>query len=269
MVCCYLKEKNEVAVLVVISKFDKSLIVFFAIIFGIIFVAANVANFAPILDLPSHPIEQINVPLGCAAGEFLKIDATGTGWSCETIDTTPAVGVPSGTIVMWSGAIDSIPVGWKLCNGSNGTPDLSGKFIVGYDSLNIDYNSVGKTGGLEEVTLSIDELPAHTHAMTGSTGSAGGHTHTGTTSSSGNHSHRISGVYTATINARSGSDFVGFHRSGSTASTNSTGAHTHTFTTSSSGAHTHTINATIDSTGGGEAHENRPPYYTLAFIMKE
>jgi microcystin-dependent protein len=252
-----------------ISKFDKSLIVFFAIVFGLIFVGANVANFASNPSLPSHPLEQIDVPSICNAGEFLKINDSGDGWECAIINTTPQDSVPSGTIVMWSGTIDSIPTGWKLCDGSNGTPDLSGKFIVGYDSSNIDYNSVGKTGGLEEVTLSIDELPSHTHTMTGSTESAGSHTHTGTTGSSGSHSHSISGVYTATINARSGSDFVGFHRSGSTASTSSAGAHTHTFTTSSSGAHTHAINATINSTGGGQAHENRPPYYTIAFIMKE
>jgi len=238
------------------SKFDKSLIVFFAIVFGLIFVGANVANFASNPSLPSHPLEQIDVPSICNAGEFLKINDSGDGWECAIINTTPQDSVPSGTIVMWSGTIDSIPTGWKLCDGSNGTPDLSGKFIVGYDSSNIDYNSVGKTGGLEEVTLSIDELPSHTHTMTGSTASAGPHTHTGTTSSNGNHSHSYS------------------RRTGSTTRTGSSNLQVSATSlervnTGSAGAHTHAINATINSTGGGQAHENRPPYYTIAFIMKE
>jgi 23S rRNA maturation mini-RNase III len=42
--------------------------------------------------------------------------------------------VPSGVIVMWSGTITNIPTGWALCNGSNGTPDLRSKFIVGATS---------------------------------------------------------------------------------------------------------------------------------------
>ena len=51
-----------------------------------------------------------------------------------------------------------------------------------------------------------------------------------------------------------------------TGTTSSSGAHTHTVTITSGGAHTHTL--TVDNTGGGGAHENRPPYYALAYIMK-
>jgi microcystin-dependent protein len=39
-------------------------------------------------------------------------------------------------------------------------------------------------------------------------------------------------------------------------------------TADSAGAHTHTFSATSGSTGSGTAHENRPPYYALAYIMK-
>ena len=39
--------------------------------------------------------------------------------------------IPSDLIVMWGGDISSIPAGWELCNGSNGTPDLRDKFIRG------------------------------------------------------------------------------------------------------------------------------------------
>lgn len=57
------------------------------------------------------------------------------------------VGFPAGVIVMWSGNPSTIPQGWALCNGSNGTPDLRGRFIAGYDPNDADYNTVGNTGG--------------------------------------------------------------------------------------------------------------------------
>ncbi len=59
------------------------------------------------------------------------------------------VGIKSGMIVMWSGTIASIPAGWTLCNGSNGTPDLRDRFIVGAGS---GY-AVGATGGSSVHTL--------------------------------------------------------------------------------------------------------------------
>ncbi len=40
-------------------------------------------------------------------------------------------GIPKGAILLWSGSIASIPAGWQICNGSNGTPDLRNRFIVG------------------------------------------------------------------------------------------------------------------------------------------
>jgi len=48
-------------------------------------------------------------------------------------DTQRLIGhyLPKGIITMWYGNIASIPTGWALCNGDNGTPDLRDKFIVG------------------------------------------------------------------------------------------------------------------------------------------
>ena len=75
--------------------------------------------------------------------------------------------VPKGTIVMWSGSINNIPDGWALCNGGskNGVtiPDLRGKFIVGYDQALADYNSIGKNGGENKITLSEANIPRHSH----------------------------------------------------------------------------------------------------------
>jgi hypothetical protein len=52
-------------------------------------------------------------------------------------------GVPTGGIIMWSGTIATIPAGWALCDGSNGTPDLRNRFIAGAGSI----YAVGATGG--------------------------------------------------------------------------------------------------------------------------
>jgi hypothetical protein len=60
------------------------------------------------------------------------------------IGTTPSVSaVPAGGIIMWSGSIGSIPTGYVLCNGSNGTPDLRDRFVVGAGNT----YSVGNNGG--------------------------------------------------------------------------------------------------------------------------
>jgi microcystin-dependent protein len=102
--------------------------------------------------------------------------------------------LPTGVIVMWGGAVNSIPTGWALCNGSNGTPDLRDRFIVGAGST---YNP-GATGGATTQTLTTTQLPAHTHTVTGTgssstTGAAGGHTHTASsTVTDTGHNHTFS-----------------------------------------------------------------------------
>ena len=79
----------------------------------------------------------------------------------------PAYGTaPLGAIVIWSGAANRIPDGWKLCDGSNGTPDLRGRFVVGYDERDADYRPVGKTGGEPTHRLTTDEMPSHRHSYT-------------------------------------------------------------------------------------------------------
>lgn len=64
--------------------------------------------------------------------------------------------IPQGVIVLWSGALANVPLGFALCNGSNGTPDLRDKFVVGAGTT----YAVNATGG------------------SASTGMAGSHTHT-------------------------------------------------------------------------------------------
>lgn len=127
--------------------------------------------------------------------------------------------VPTGLISMWSGALVDIPSGWALCDGTNGTPDLSGKFIAGYDAGDPDFD-MDDTGGEKEHTLTIPEMPAHTHGVT--------------------------------IPKR---DLSNAGDTGPDLSTDPSAVPaSNTFATSSA--------------GGGDPHNNLPPYYTLAYIMK-
>lgn len=75
--------------------------------------------------------------------------------------------MPKGAIVMWSGTTP--PAGWAICNGKNGTPNLSGRFIVGVGkSSNGETNyQLNTTGGKEKVLLKADEcaLPKHRHGL--------------------------------------------------------------------------------------------------------
>jgi microcystin-dependent protein len=167
--------------------------------------------------------------------------------------------IPIGGIIMWSGA--SVPTGWALCNGSNGTPDLRNRFIV---STGSGY-AIGATGGANSVTLTPDQMPAHGH--TGSTSAAGAHSHSGTTAGVGDHSHSLSRYSgNSNVNTQSSRYALATTNDIGPDSTQGAGAHSHTFTTNGVVDHTHTV--TVGNTGGGEAHENRPPYYALAFIMR-
>ena len=81
----------------------------------------------------------------------------------------------TGMIILWSGAADAIPTGFVLCNGSNSTPDLRGRFVVGYSNTDGDYD-VGDAGGSKQVTLSESQLPSHNHSASSSV-SDPGHAH--------------------------------------------------------------------------------------------
>ena len=70
-------------------------------------------------------------------------------------------GVPSGCILAYSGEAETVPEGWAVCDGQNGTPDLRGRFILGVSET----HPMGETGGAEEVTLTAEQLPSHSHKV--------------------------------------------------------------------------------------------------------
>jgi microcystin-dependent protein len=192
--------------------------------------------------------------------------------------------IPVGGIIMWSGSIASIPSNYALCDGTNSTPDLRDRFIVGAGST----YAVDATGGAASVTLSAAQIPAHTHSFsattgsggshthTASTGSAGSHSHTGGTSTAGDHTHTAagagSGVLASTVNGDTpfaiagNTGTAGAHSH--SLSINAAGDHAHAVTVNAGGAHTHSVSGTTGPAGSGASHENLPPYLALAFIMR-
>ncbi len=179
-----------------------------------------------------------------------KMEVNGEIKASEKISADKFTGkgiAPVGSIVMWSGSVSSIPSGWVLCDGNNGTPNLKNRFVVGAG----DEYSVGSTGGTNSVTLTINQMPAHNH--TGSTNTAGSHTHKVVKSSSDDN-----GSLSIAWKSSDGNyEEYDLFSSSSTANWGET---------DSDGSHSHTL--IMDNTGGGQAHENRPPYYALAFIMR-
>jgi microcystin-dependent protein len=139
---------------------------------------------------------------------------------------------------MWSGTIATIPTGWVLCNGSNGTPDLRDRFIVGAKQ---DDSGVAKTNVTGSLTQSGNgSVPQHSHGITGlSIANESAHTHTIGIIADG-----IGSLGALTASAHDVTAKV----------------------TSAGSAHTHALSGSIDNYGTGST--NIAIYYALAFIMK-
>ncbi len=125
--------------------------------------------------------------------------------------------IPRGTIVSWTGS--TAPAGWVLCDGANGsgTPDLRGRFILGFgQGAGLSNRPMGQAGGEEAHTLNENEIPAHTHTFA--------------SACSGGNCQRNGGGYV-----------TGYNYNNSNA---------------------------VTFAGGSQPHNNMPPYYVLAYIMK-
>lgn len=76
-------------------------------------------------------------------------------------------GIPSGTIIPWYGNITLIPSGWVYCDGTNGTPDMRGKTVIGTGSVTDAFGTntydLGNVGGERMHQLTIMEMPSHNH----------------------------------------------------------------------------------------------------------
>lgn len=133
------------------------------------------------------------------------------------VQSIPTSIIPPGFIAMWFGPDSTIPPGWVLCNGQNGTPDLRDRFIVGAGNKYI----AGDTGGSETVTLTKNQIPKHNHSYSQTQGTS------------------------KSINWGAGGNWNNVLGDPQISDSNTGNA------------------------GKTEAHENRPPYHALCFIMKQ
>ena len=165
---------------------------------------------------PSISVNAITASGSVTANSFI-----GDGSNLTNIQAGQVVGnsiFVQGMIIMWNSTVATIPTGFVLCDGSNGTPDLRGRFVVGHHPNNNEYD-INDTGGSESVTLSINQMPSHKHDTS---------------------------VDNTKLFPSNGQTSINFGGAGGYPAT--------TFT--------------MSNTGGGQSHENRPPYYALCYIMK-
>ena len=171
----------------------------------------------------------------------------------QAVKTFVETYLPSGTIVLWSGSEATIPSGWVLCDGTNSTPNLQNKFIMGAG----DTYAVAATGGTK--TISEAMLPAHNHAITVNNDT---HNHSGSSGNqSASHTHTITGMGNSgehgTVSGTLWND------TSSKATGNQNTSHSHTITINND---THNHTATSANTGSGDDFIN--PYYALCYIQK-
>jgi hypothetical protein len=119
-------------------------------------------------NLNSDLVDSIN-NLGQLAKDIQK--PTGLTLPASLTVIGPINFLPKGCVIAWSGALAEIPYGWALCDGSNGRPDLTGRFIVGTGKPTGDISAnpnnllFGTNGGEQQHKLTIPEIPSHSHAL--------------------------------------------------------------------------------------------------------
>lgn len=190
------------------------------------------------------------------SGSFAALVSTGTLDVAGKMKQGAVEGrfTPVGGIIMWSGAVAAIPTGWALCDGTNGTPNLRDRFVIGAGSGAGSNYAVGATGGSKDAVVvshthtasTGNESAQHTHAVNDP-----GHTHNYDRLADG--SNAAAGPFGGVVSATSKPSVV------------TTGSFTGVSVGTNSVSHTHAV--TVDSAGVSAVDANLPPYYALAFIQ--
>ena len=224
---------------------------------------ANNLTSAGLLDASDGLVNAVPIANGGTGATTQSAARTNLGVAAS------AFSVPTGGIIMWSGSIASIPAGWFICDGTNGTPNLTNRFVVMAGGA----YAVGASGGSADAIV-----VSHTHTATAGNQSAN-HVHTmnfNTSTASVNHNHGIQQYDNVGGTQRDAFDASQvFNNAGSVSATNfaptaDSGAdHVHAVNGSTAGVsadHNHAI--TVATAGVSGTNANLPPYYALAYIMK-
>jgi len=207
---------------------------------------------------------------------------------------------PVGTIMPFVG--NTAPTGWLLCQGqavSSATyprlatqcgtkfgtapagefrlPDLRGRVIAGQDTSQTEFDAIGKAGGAKSVTLTVSNMPSHSHARGNLAISvANDHSHgvgTFAVSSGGAHGHvynDFTHVTASNYDRNGGGTGATAQLTDQPRSTFSDGTHTHSLsgTSGNGGSHSHGITGSLDSTGGDSPVNTMNPYITMNHIIR-
>ena len=173
------------------------------------------------------------------------IGTTDTGVKAQPENPVPVQQFYNGhhnAIELYVGLAENISPDYRLCNGNNGVPvngvvipDLRKFFLVGYDPNDADYSTIGKTGGLKEASLSLAQLPPHSFK----------------TVIVGNNNE-------SPLRNNSDASIVDIRDDRSDGNSDY----------SLDGKVGNPTLGKTNTLGGGQSHENRPPYYTVAYIIR-
>ena len=162
------------------------------------------------------------------------------------LSAKPDSGVPKGSIIPWYGQLKDIPNGFALCNGSNGTPDLRNRFLVGAGNT----YGLGNTGGADSVKLTGTQIGSHYHRF-------------------GRHTGNNTGYFLTSAGSFVKAPLESWMRAGKW---NGSGGGGYNGWDGGSGTNfasgQNLVTSLAVATAAQEAHENRPPYYAVYYIMK-
>ena len=194
-----------------------------------------------------------------------------------TVDSVDNAHVPTGVIMLWYGDSTDVPNGWVICDGNNGTPNLSGRFVVGSGNNTETTYTENQLGGQDSYTLAVSHLPSHNHDASSQNtdiphnhdASCGftdvPHSHTATSQNTDIphnhdassqdtdiiHNHVATSQNTDVLHSHDAADSlqtdVVHSHAGTTDSTTDTHTHADTTVTSADFAHTHTVQVTPNS----------------------
>jgi hypothetical protein len=179
--------------------------------------------------------------------------------------------IPPGSIIMWTGAVGSIPAGWHLCDGTGGTPDLRNRFIMGAGAVatgtvgGAATHSHGTGSATDGFALGLSQIPGHVHGVTDT-----GHNHT---LSDPGHNHTYNTPSTAGFSYNTGINDTPFRATALGSATTSTQGTGITISANVTGISIQSAGGDVGGAAIAHSHgipgaNHLPTYMALCFIMK-